>query len=132
MLSKIKIFLLSFLVFGSTVLALPSVSLAQSSGCTGDFQMVNGICVPKPKGTGLGASTNFVDLMKKVFTLLLGISGAISVLFVLFGGFQYMTSAGNEKQAETGKNNVMYAIIGLVVVILAYTIVNVVVRLVTK
>jgi glucose uptake protein GlcU len=70
--------------------------------------------------------------MKKVFTLLLGISGAIAVLFVLLGGFQYMTSAGNEKQAETGKNNVMYAIIGLVVVILAYTIVNVVVRLVTK
>ncbi len=62
---------------------------------------------------------------------LLGIAFGIAVLFLIIGGFWYITSAGNEETAEKGKNTAINAIIGIVIIILSYVIVNVVAKLVT-
>lgn len=40
-----------------------------------------------------------------------------------FGGFLYVTSAGNEPRSERAKNIITYSIIGLVVILLAYVII---------
>jgi glucose uptake protein GlcU len=48
---------------------------------------------------------------------------AVSVLFILIGGFQYVTSAGKEEQAKKGRQTLTYAVIGLAISILAYVIV---------
>lgn len=53
---------------------------------------------------------------------LLGIVGVLSVLFIVYGGFLYVTSAGNKERIETAKKTLTYAIMGLVFVILAGTI----------
>ena len=60
--------------------------------------------------------------------ILLPIAGLVAVLFIIIGGFQYITSRGNEEQAETGKKTLTNAIIGLVIVICAYVIVVVVIN----
>ena len=72
------------------------------------------------------AGNTFPSLLLYFVELLLGIVGIISVLFIVIGGFQYITSAGNEEQAEAGKKTLTNAIIGLVIVILSYVIVVVV------
>ncbi len=53
-------------------------------------------------------------------------AGVVAVLFVMLGGFWYLTSAGNEEMAEKGQKTLTNAIIGLVVIILAATIVRIV------
>ncbi len=53
-------------------------------------------------------------------------AGVVAVLFVMLGGFWYLTSAGNEETAEKGQKTLTNAIIGLVVIILAATIVRIV------
>lgn len=58
--------------------------------------------------------------------LLLSVSGLIAVLFIIIGGFQYITSRGNEEQAETGKRTLTNAIIGVVVIVLSFAIVRIV------
>lgn len=58
--------------------------------------------------------------------ILLPLTGIIALLFVILGGFQYMTARGNEEQAESGKKTLTNAIIGLVIVILSYTIIAVI------
>ena len=96
-----------------------------SSGLASHFPTIIG---------GLGALTgnSIVDLIVFIIRILLLISGAIAVLFVIIGGFRYITSAGNEEAAEKGKNTLVNAIIGIIVVTLAYVIINVVVNTVSN
>ena len=52
------------------------------------------------------------------------IIGAISVLMLIYGGIRYTTSGGNEKGVTAAKNTILYAVVGIVVALLAYAIVN--------
>jgi len=50
--------------------------------------------------------------------------GAISVLMLIYGGFRYTISGGNEKDVTAAKNTILYAVVGIIVAIMAYAIVN--------
>jgi len=67
-------------------------------------------------------------LLFAIQKILLPLVGLVSVAFIIIGGFQYITSGGNEEQAEAGKKTLTNAIIGLVVVILSYIIVVVIIN----
>jgi hypothetical protein len=54
--------------------------------------------------------------------------GAISVIMIIYGGFRYITSGGDSGKVGSAKNTIIYAIIGLIVVVLAQVIVNVVIK----
>ena len=56
-------------------------------------------------------------------TLLLAV-GIISVIMLVFGGIRYIISGGDQKKITDAKNTILYAIIGLVIAILAYAIVT--------
>ena len=70
-------------------------------------------------GTG-GAFTTIVNV-------LLFIIGAVSVIMLIYGGIRYTTSGGNANSVTAAKNTIMYAIVGLVIAIFAFAIVNFVV-----
>lgn len=74
----------------------------------------------------LTGSTSLGELISNVIEVILGIVLAIAMLMIIIGGYFYITSAGDPKQAERGKKTVTYAIIGIVFIILSYTIVFVV------
>lgn len=59
------------------------------------------------------------------------IAAAVCLLFLVIGGYRYIVGGVVEAQREQGKQTIMYAIIGLVVSALAWTIVNTVQLLVT-
>ncbi len=59
-----------------------------------------------------------------VVNVLLFIIGAISVIMLIYGGIRYTTSGGNANNVTAAKNTIMYAIIGLIVAIFAFAIVN--------
>jgi multisubunit Na+/H+ antiporter MnhB subunit len=48
----------------------------------------------------------------------------IAVIMIVIGGIRYTTSNGDSSQVKSAKDTIMYAVIGLVVAILAYAIVN--------
>ncbi len=50
--------------------------------------------------------------------------GVISVIMVIVGGFQYVTSGGDSGKVTTAKNTIMYALIGVVIVVLAQVMVR--------
>ncbi len=50
--------------------------------------------------------------------------GILAVVMVIFGGVQYTTSGGDQAKVTKAKNTILYGIIGLVIAILAYAIVN--------
>lgn len=73
-----------------------------------------------------GKDNTFKDLLYYLVEISLGIVGILSIAFIIYGGFQYITSRGNEEQASAGKKTLTSAIIGLVIVILSFTIVTVI------
>jgi hypothetical protein len=106
------------IMFGIGMATAPSLAMAQG------FLRPN--C---PQGLRC-TDQNINELIAYVINILLGVAFGIAVLFLIIGGFWYITSAGNEETAEKGKNTAVNAIIGIVIIILSYVIVNVVSRLV--
>lgn len=109
------------------LLALPFVAFASLQTGLDDIGRIF------PQGGIAGAKTlgGPFGLIAYVVRILLTLAGGIAVLFVIVGGYQYVTSAGNEEQAEKGKKTVINAIIGIIVVVLSYVIINVIVNLVS-
>lgn len=83
-----------------------------------------------PPGLKCG-ETSVNQLISTVINWMLGIAFGVAVLFLIIGGFWYITSAGNAETAEKGKNTAINAIIGIVIIILSYVIVNVVTNLIS-
>ena len=82
-------------------------------------------------GVNCTAGTNVNALIKTVINWFLGIALGVAVLFLIIGGFWYITSAGNEETAEKGRKTAVNALIGIVIIVLAFVIVNVVANLVS-
>ena len=68
------------------------------------------------------------DQLPKTITNILyaiiGVSGLVAVIFVLIGGYNYMTSTGDAAKLEKAKKTILYACIGLAVCALAFAITN--------
>jgi len=63
-------------------------------------------------------------IFKTITNVLLFLIGAISVIMLIIGGIRYTISNGDSGAVTSAKNTILYAIIGLVVAILAYALVN--------
>ena len=64
------------------------------------------------------------SMIKSVINTILIILGSVAVLMIVIGGIRYVTSNGEAAHVKSAKDTILYAVIGLVVAILAYAIVN--------
>jgi hypothetical protein len=67
------------------------------------------------------------DNLGTIVNILLYILGAIAVIMIVIGGIRYATSNGDSSAITSAKNTILYSVIGLIVAIMAYAIVNFVV-----
>ena len=72
-------------------------------------------------GSDYGAITKITD---NIGSWMLGILIAVAVIFVIYAAFLYLTSGGDEGKVTTAKNYIIYAIIAVIVGILAKTIIS--------
>jgi hypothetical protein len=98
---------------------------------TGTCNYDNGKSSPIQSGSesarGDGMSQDLMGTVKAIINTVLVVVGLISVAFLIYGGVQYTTSAGQAEKVKNAKNTIMYSIIGLIVAILAFAVVNFVV-----
>jgi uncharacterized membrane protein YjfL (UPF0719 family) len=69
--------------------------------------------------------------INRIINLALGLAGSLAVLFIFLGGIRYLTAAGSETQAKSARGMMQWAVLGLVVIVLAFVIVRVVTSLLT-
>ncbi len=62
--------------------------------------------------------------IKTITNVLLFILGAIAVIMIIIGGIRYATSNGDASSTKAAKDTILYAVVGLIVAILAYAIVS--------
>ena len=63
-------------------------------------------------------------IFKTVTNVLLFIIGAVAVIMLIIGGIRYTVSGGDSGAVTSAKNTILYAVVGIIVAILAYAIVN--------
>ncbi len=107
------------LVLASTFLSLVAASQA--------FAATNGLNVTTASRPGLVNNT-ISEVMINITNYVLGFITVIAVLMLIWGGIRYLTAAGDEAMVESAKHTITYAIIGLIIVAVAYAVVVVVVN----
>lgn len=84
-------------------------------------------------GKGDGVPTELFDfsgkggIFSQIINIMLFLVGVLSVIMLIWGGLRYVISRGDSKAVEAAKNTILYAIVGLIVAIMAYAIVRFVV-----
>ncbi|MDB5166141.1 MAG: hypothetical protein JWM37_213 [Candidatus Saccharibacteria bacterium] len=96
-------------------LALIDAAASKTEACTG----IN------PDGTNACAgAADPSKLVKVIINILSFIVGMLAVLFLIIGGFRYITSNGDSNRTGQAKSTIIYALIGLFIVAIAQLIVN--------
>ena len=63
-------------------------------------------------------------IFRTVTNVLLFIIGAIAVIMLIIGGIRYVISGGDSSAVTAAKNTILYAVVGIIVALLAYALVN--------
>ena len=101
-----------------SIFALPAVTLAQLNnddlGLTGPGSAAN---------IGLG-DRPLKESINSIIQILLGFLGILAVIIILWGGFMWMTAAGDESKVDKAKKLIISGIVGIVIILAAYIIAN--------
>lgn len=105
------------MVFGLTLASQLPVAFAQ-----GGFGMEQSHIAAVDVSTG--GSSDLKALARTIINYVLGFLGLIAVAMVIYGGISYVTAAGEQSKVDNAKKVILYAIVGLIIVILSYAIVS--------
>ena len=94
------------------------ISDPTSAGCPCALNSSSAACQDLSKQDGLS------NILKNATNIVLFIAGALAVIMIIYGSIRFMTAHGNEKQVESARLIVTYSVIGLIIAILAYALVN--------
>lgn len=83
---------------------------------------VSAATLDNPLGT-----TNVREVIGRLISAILGVTGSIALLMFVYGGFLWLVSAGEPDKVKKGKEVMKWAALGLVVIVGAYTIVRAIV-----
>ena len=108
-----------------------SAGAANSSGSGGS----SGICPPGSKNPGAAniAACNIdpdhkgddlISDMNKIINVVIGVLGVVAVAVVIYGGFLFLTAQGDPGKIKKGKDSITWGIIGLIIALLSWSIIN--------
>ncbi|MCC9313014.1 MAG: hypothetical protein KFF74_02440 [Candidatus Nanosynbacter sp.] len=120
--SIISIAIMTCAVFGASVLSTASLSGSASAQVS---EGINTATTSEMKGKSIDGKDG---LIKTVVNVLLWAVGILSVIMIIFSGFRYITSAGDASKTKSAQSTLIYSVVGLIVAIMAYAIVNMVIN----
>ncbi len=81
-------------------------------------------CSASTCGSGYTQEPEMGSTLNNIINMIIGIVGLITVIMIIVGGIMYAISSGDSGKTKKAKDTIMYGIIGLVIAILAFAIVN--------
>jgi hypothetical protein len=103
---------------GAALVALPAAAQTpEQSACEGSGGSWSG-------STCTHGTRTVTGTIRSVGNIIIFVIGAISVLMIIIGGLRYTISNGDQGALTSAKNTILYAIVGLIVSLMAYAIVN--------
>jgi len=100
-------------------LALPNFVFAQAKG---SIQNAFPMATEVAKESSYSTEKSLTMVAGNVLQLALSVLGVLFVIFMIYGGYIWMTAAGNESKADKAKSIITQSILGLIIVVGAYAI----------
>ena len=123
-----KVVFISLIVLS---LVLPMMFYANQA--VGAVKMDEGLKVlTGTEGPYAGTTTKLPTVIGRVVKIVISFLGLIAAVIIIIGGFQWMTSGGNEEKIAGAKKLMINGLIGMVLVILAYAIASFVISSLSK
>ncbi len=119
--NKLKLTIIGVVV-AAGLLAVPLAPIASAADMKKELN--DGAGATGLKGTEKNPTATLQQQIKNVTNVLLFVIGAISVIVIIFGGIKFITSDGDASKIKSARETILYAVIGIVVAILAYAIVD--------
>jgi len=125
---RIRIIVASFIAILGIGVILSATALPAHA-----LNIYEGGCGSDVTGSGSGSAKTICgakdqdkvqDIVKTVINTIIFVLGMIAVIMIVIGGVRYTTSNGDSSSVKAAKDTILYAVVGLVVAILAYAIVN--------
>lgn len=121
MFKKIK-----YLTVGLSLIIVPALAVSHASANTSQDSVCEGIglastssgCAEDPNSPTVNST------IKTVVTLLSFVVGILSVIMIMVGGLKYITSGGDSAKITSAKSTILYAIVGIIITVLAQVIVR--------
>lgn len=82
--------------------------------------------IAPPSGVPSGGLGTLEKILQVGITLALILALVLTVFFIIFSGVQWITSGGDKQKLQNARNRLTYAIVGLIVVLLAIFLVRVI------
>ncbi|USN97629.1 MAG: hypothetical protein H6799_00820 [Candidatus Nomurabacteria bacterium] len=123
---RLKSLALSLIIIFSTLVVVPVVSASNDAGnqaCAGLESL--GVDCNADGRTAEEIAKQPIKSLINTFSIILG---AVAVIMIIYGGFKFVTSGGDADSTKAARNTIIYAAIGLVVVLIAQSIVYFVFR----
>lgn len=94
------------------------------ASCNGFSDCISGITTP-----GLTYTTDqglVAKIIGDVLPVVLGIAGFLTVIFIVVSGIQFITSSGNPEAAAGARSRLIYALVGFIIIVLSFAILQIV------
>ena|ERR1700752_4363487 len=122
-----KLLLISLMVLslGATGLFVHAPQVFADSTSTAQSEVCAGANQGNTDSSGGGCTSGSLDpIIKSVINIMSIIVGIIAVIVLIYGGFRYVTSAGDTAKVTAARTTIVYALVGVVIVALAQIIVQ--------
>ena len=99
--------------------------MSMSLPCAADT--ISEACALNPNSAacqGMSDSTKLPTMAKNIINTGLMIVGMLAVAMIIYAGIRFITASGNAQQVATAKKILIYSVVGLVVALCSYAIVN--------
>ena len=96
-----------------SILIIPIVSQAQ--------------ILPACTATGNCGICDFIDTFINILQWVLGLVAGLALVFMVWHGFSWLTAAGSSEKIESGKKGITHAILGMLIVLAGWQIVNIII-----
>ena len=119
----------AFAIIGLSIMAIMMMSIAipafaQQAPATGGSGFISDSDNIPLVSQATGGAGDARSLILKVLNNVLTYLGVICVIMVIYGGFMYVTSAGEEDKAKKGRTIIMYAGIGIIIILVSFALVR--------
>ncbi len=109
------------------LVALPAaVSTVSAASC--DTTTITGGANCANPGTTSKGLFDQGGIFQSVVHIIIFLVGAIAVIMLIVGGIRFVVSGGNEQAVTAARHTILYAVIGIIVAILAFAIVDFVIK----
>ncbi|MBP6882608.1 MAG: hypothetical protein KBC15_03600 [Candidatus Levybacteria bacterium] len=116
--SVITNLLLAVFVFAAVVVPTKTLAAGALIDCSGGSAGFNDLCDITGGSEGV--------IIRNAIIAILVVSAVVALIFLIWGGFKWITSGGDKAKVEAARNTIIAAIVGLIVAFLAYFILSIV------